>query len=69
MSQLRERAPVGRVDWDAIYRQGTPPWDTGMPTAELVRLVEAKTLRPARTLSWVAAAGRTPSTSPSTASK
>ncbi len=50
MSQLRERAPVGRVDWDAIYRQGTPPWDTGMPTAELVRLVEAKTLRPARTL-------------------
>ena len=50
MSQLRERAAAGRVDWDAVYRQGTPPWDTGTPAAELVRLVEAKTLRPARTL-------------------
>ena len=50
MSQLRERLPAKHVDWEAIYRLGTPPWETGGPTAELVRLVEEKTLRPARTL-------------------
>ncbi len=50
MSQLRERLPAKHVDWEAIYRLGTPPWETGLPTAELVRLVEEKTLRPARTL-------------------
>jgi SAM-dependent methyltransferase len=50
MSQLRERLPAKHLDWDAIYRLGTPPWDNGVPSAELVRLVEDKTLRPARTL-------------------
>jgi methyl halide transferase len=28
------------IDWDAAYRQGTPPWDAGRPHAELVRVVE-----------------------------
>ncbi len=50
MSQLRELVPAGHLDWDAIYRQGTPPWETGTPSEELVRLVEEKTLRPMRTL-------------------
>jgi SAM-dependent methyltransferase len=50
MSQLRELKPARRVDWDAIYREGTPPWENGAPAAELVRLVEDRILRPARTL-------------------
>ncbi len=37
-------------DWDAVYRQGTPPWDTGRPACELVRLVKEGVLRPAPTL-------------------
>ncbi len=28
------------ADWDAKYRLGTPPWDTGQPAAELIRVVE-----------------------------
>lgn len=33
------------VDWDERYRQGTPPWDTGRPSPELVRLVEEQIIR------------------------
>ena len=35
-----EPARTRVVDWDALYRQGTPSWDTGVPAAELVRVVE-----------------------------
>lgn len=28
------------LEWDLAYREGTPPWETGRPAAELVRLVE-----------------------------
>lgn len=27
-------------DWDAMYREGTPPWDTGMPKRELVEVLK-----------------------------
>ena len=37
-------------DWDLLYREGTPPWETGLPADELVRLVEEKTLKPCRVL-------------------
>jgi methyl halide transferase len=26
-------------DWDRMYREGTPPWETGRPAPELIRLV------------------------------
>ena len=29
-------------DWDAIYREGTPVWETGQPSAELVRFLDEK---------------------------
>lgn len=29
------------ADWDALYREGTPAWDAGVPRAELVRILEA----------------------------
>jgi methyl halide transferase len=40
MSLLQGLKPVKRPDWDAIYREGTPPWETGLPAAELVRLLD-----------------------------
>ena len=50
MSQLSESQPAEAPDWDAIYRQGTPPWETDQPAGELVRLCEQELLRPGRTL-------------------
>ncbi len=29
-------------DWDAIYREGTPVWETGEPSAELIRFLDEK---------------------------
>ena len=34
MSQLPELKPPRHIDWDAIYREGTPHWETGVPAAE-----------------------------------
>lgn len=34
------------ADWDAVYCQGTPPWDTGKPHAELARVLDEYRLRP-----------------------
>ncbi len=48
--QLQELKPFRRIDWDALYRQGTPPWETGKPAAELIRLVQEKAINPGRTL-------------------
>jgi SAM-dependent methyltransferase len=41
---------MASIDWDALYRDGTPPWDTGCPARELVALVEAGKIRPCTTL-------------------
>ena len=32
--------------WDAIYREGTPAWDSGTPHAELSRVLDQYRLRP-----------------------
>ena len=32
----------GSPDWDAMYRLGTPPWETGRPAAELVRVLSER---------------------------
>ncbi|MCP5115561.1 MAG: class I SAM-dependent methyltransferase [bacterium] len=37
-------------DWDAMYREGTPPWDTGHPSSELVNLVRTGVVRPGEVL-------------------
>lgn len=37
-------------NWDLTYRQGTPPWETGQPASELLRLVEEGLVRPVPTL-------------------
>jgi SAM-dependent methyltransferase len=37
--EQHEEPRVVGTDWDAIYRMGTPPWDIGKPSAELVRVL------------------------------
>jgi methyl halide transferase len=39
MSQPPAAKIVRPPDWDQMYREGTPPWETGRPAAELIRLV------------------------------
>ncbi len=34
------------ADWEAAYREGTPPWDVGGPHAELARVLDEYRLRP-----------------------
>ena len=34
--------PPRQWDWDAIYREGTPLWETGLPSAELIRFLDEK---------------------------
>jgi SAM-dependent methyltransferase len=34
------------LDWDALYREGTPPWETGLPAAELLRALDEGLVRP-----------------------
>jgi methyl halide transferase len=46
MSQSTRPKYVTNADWDEAYRQGTPPWDTGIPHAELVRVLDEYRLRP-----------------------
>jgi len=40
MNALTETAVLGPLDWDAMYREGTPPWETGVPAAELLRVLD-----------------------------
>jgi SAM-dependent methyltransferase len=37
-------------DWEALYRAGTPPWDTGLPASELVRVLDDGLIRPGTAL-------------------
>jgi len=46
MSQPSKLKYVTAADWDAVYREGTPPWDSGKPHAELIRVLEEYNLRP-----------------------
>ncbi len=42
-SKLKLTTPA---DWEAAYREGTPPWDVGVPRAELARVLDEYHLRP-----------------------
>lgn len=50
MNRLYESKAVGAPDWDAMYREGTPPWESGVPSGELVQVLDEGLLRPCRTL-------------------
>lgn len=36
---------AGLPDWELLYREGTPPWETGTPAAELVQILKEGLLR------------------------
>lgn len=36
--------------WEEHYRSGRPPWDTGRPSSELLRIVEAESIAPCRAI-------------------
>jgi SAM-dependent methyltransferase len=40
MSDVQQITPLGAIDWDLIYREGLPPWETGVPAEELVRVLD-----------------------------
>ena len=42
----RSEAP----DWDAMYRTGTPPWETGLPAGELIRVLDEGIVQPGSVL-------------------
>ena len=46
MSQSVNPKYVSTADWDVAYREGTPPWDSGRPHAELARVLDEYRLRP-----------------------
>lgn len=46
MSQPSKPKYVTPADWDTVYREGTPPWDAGVPHAELARVLDEYHLRP-----------------------
>ena len=50
MSRAIEDRPVEIPDWDAMYHAGTPPWDTGRPASELVRVLAEGVIQPGRVL-------------------
>jgi methyl halide transferase len=46
MSEPSRPRYVSTADWDTAYREGTPPWDTGDPHAELARVLDEYRLKP-----------------------
>lgn len=47
MAEETRRLPTTSAeDWNACYREGRLPWDSGKPSAELRRLVETGDLKP-----------------------
>jgi SAM-dependent methyltransferase len=40
MSESHETRPAAPPDWDAMYREGTPPWETGRPAGELLCVLD-----------------------------
>ncbi len=50
MKATAENESFDLTEWDAAYRDGTPPWETGRPSGELVRLVDEGVIKRATTL-------------------
>jgi SAM-dependent methyltransferase len=50
MSHSAESKTIEVTDWDAVYREGTPPWESGVPSGELVRVLDQGLLEPCRVL-------------------
>ncbi len=46
MSELSKFQYCNPADWDAAYREGTPPWDSDVPKAALIEALDEHRLRP-----------------------
>lgn len=46
MDQPQDATAWSISDWDAAYREGTPPWESGTPSEELVRVFGEGLIRP-----------------------
>ncbi len=50
MSQLADQKALETIDWDAMYRDGRPPWETGEVASELVRALDEGLIEPCSTI-------------------
>jgi len=50
MTRLTEPKSFEIPDWDALYRLGTPPWESGMVSQELVRVLDEGIVQPSTAL-------------------
>jgi SAM-dependent methyltransferase len=50
MRDSTKTQPGTPPDWDAMYREGTPAWETGAPATELVRTLDEGVISPGTTL-------------------
>ncbi len=50
MRTAAQAKPFEVPDWESAYRETTPPWETGTPSGELMRMVERGILKPATAL-------------------
>jgi len=50
MSRSSSARPYSPPDWEAMYRDGTPSWETGNPSGELVDILDEGTIPPGTTL-------------------
>jgi len=46
MSGSLNHRPSSPSEWDAVYSFGTPPWDSGSPSKELVRVLDEQKFTP-----------------------
>jgi SAM-dependent methyltransferase len=50
VNESSETKPLTLLDWDAMYRRGTPAWETGGPAGELVRVLDEGLIPPGTAL-------------------
>jgi len=50
MTRTTEPKPFQMPDWDAMYRLGTPSWESGVPSGELVRVLNEGIVPPGTAL-------------------
>lgn len=50
MVEPEHAVPSTIAQWDALYREGTPPWESAAPSGELVRVLDEGLVRPCSTL-------------------
>lgn len=50
MSRSSSAQPYSPPDWEAMYRDGTPAWETGNPASELVSVLDEGIVPPGTTL-------------------